>query len=363
MELAIIGLARSGKTSLFNAVTRGNASVGTYAPDADPNVGVAQVPDARLDRLTDLFHPKKHTPAEIRWVDYPVAGFGPEGPGSRFLQQLTRADALVHVVRAFDDASVPHPDGAVDAHRDVEALDLELAVVDLGLIERRLERIASEARSIKVGERGRLERDGDLLSRLQMELEAGHALRGLDLDDGARRDLIAYQFLTRLPVLLVVNIAEVDLPRAAEIEREFDARYGGPGVSVAALCASLEAELAQLDPVEAETMRAELGVAPESPAGRAVAAAYELLGLHSFLTVGEDECRAWMLRVGAAAPEAAGKIHTDLEHGFIRAEVANWEELLDAGSLAELKKRGRLRTEGKSYVVQDGDVLNILFNL
>jgi GTP-binding protein YchF len=363
MELAIIGLARSGKTSLFNAVTRGSAPVGTYTPDADPNVGVAQVPDARLDRLSELFHPKKHTPAEIRWVDYPVAGFGPEGPGSRFLQQLSRADALVHVARAFEDAAVPHPDGAVDAHRDVEALDLELAVADLGLIERRLDRIASEARSIKAGERGRLERDRELLTRLQTELEAGHAIRALELSEADRRDLVAYQFLTRLPVLLIVNIGEADLPDAAEIEREFAERHGGPGVAVAALCTSLEAELSQLDPAEAEAMRADLGVAPESPAGRAVAAAYDLLGLLSFLTVGEDECRAWTVRLGAAAPEAAGKIHTDLEHGFIRAEVANWEELLDAGSLAELKKRGRLRTEGKSYVVQDGDVLNILFNL
>ncbi len=363
MELAILGLARSGKTSLFNAVTRQSAPVGGYAADADPNVGVAQVPDPRLDRLAELFRPKKTTPAEIRWVDYPVTGFGPEGPGSRFLQQLTRADALVHVARAFEDASVPHPDGSVDARRDVEALDLELAVVDLGLIERRLERIAAEARSIKAGERGRLERDRELLTRLQAELEAGRAIRALDLDESERRDIAAYQFLTRLPVLLVVNIGEDDLPRAAEIERAFAERHGGPGVAVAALCASLEAELAQLDPAEADAMRADLGVAAESPAGRAVAAAYELLGLHSFLTVGEDECRAWTVRVGATAPEAAGKIHTDLERGFIRAEVAKWEELLDAGSLPELKKRGRLRTEGKSYVVQDGDVLNILFNL
>ena len=363
MELAILGLARAGKTSLFNAVTRSSVATGGYAPGADPHVGVAHVPDHRLDRLSELFVPKKRTPAEIRWVDYPVAGFGVGEPGSRFLQQLARSDALVHVVRAFQSEVVPHPEGAVDLDRDIEALDLELAFADLGLIERRLAHIESEARSIRAGERGRLERDRDLLLRLQATLESGRALRSLDLDESDRRALAAYPFLTRLPVLLVANIGEADLPRAGSIERDVAGRYGGSGVAVAALCTSLEAELAQLDPREAEAMRSDLGVAPESPAGRAVVEAYALLGLHSFLTVGEDECRAWTIPVGATAPEAAGKIHSDMERGFIRAEVAHWEEITDAGSPGELKKRGRLRTEGKSYVVQDGDVLNILFNL
>ena len=363
MELAIVGLARSGKTSLFNAVTRSAIPTGGYSPGADPQVGVAHVPDDRLDRLTELFRPRRRTPAEIRWVDYPGSGVGDGEAGSRFLQQLARSDALVHVVRAFESEVVPHADGSVDADRDIEALDLELIFADLGLIERRLERIEAEARSIRAAERGRLERDRELLEGLRGDLGSGRALRSVELDESARRDLAAYQFLTRLPVLLVVNISEADLPRAAKIERDLAERHGGPRVAVAALCASLEAELAQLEASEAEAMRADLGVAEESPAGRAVSESYALLGLHSFLTVGDDECRAWTVPVGATAPEAAGKIHSDLERGFIRAEVAHWQELLDAGSMAELKKRGRLRTEGKSYVVRDGDVLNILFNV
>lgn len=363
MELAILGLERAGKTSLFNAVTRGSVPTGGYAPGADPHVGVAHVPDGRLDRLCELFGSRRRTAAEIRWIDYPVSGFGAEGPGSRFLHQLGSADALVHVARSFASELVPHPEGAVDPDRDIAALELELAVTDLALIERRLGRIEAEARSIRAAERGRMERDRDLLMGLQAALESGRALRELELDEPSRRDLAAYPLLTRLPVLLVVNISEGDLPRAREIEREIAGRHGGPGVAVAALCAGLEAELAQIEPREAEAMRSDLGVAPESPAGRAVSEAYALLGLHSFLTASRDECRAWTIRRGATALEAAGKIHSDMERGFIRAEVAHWEELVAGGSFAELRRRGRLRTEGKSYVVQDGDVLNILFNV
>ena len=363
MELAILGLERAGKTSLFNAVTRGNVATGGYAPGADPHVGVAHVPDERLDRLCELFRSRRRTAAEIRWIDYPASGFGAEGPESRFVEQLARADALVHVTRAFRSELVPHPDGSVDPDRDIEALQLELAFADLSLIERRLARIDAEARSIRAAERGRLGRDRDLLLRLRASLESGRALRVLELDEQSRRDLAAYPLLTGLPVLLVVNIAEGDLPHAPEVEREITGRHGGPGVAVAALCASLEAELAQLEPREAEAMRSDLGVARESPAGRAVSEAYALLGLHSFLTASKDECRAWTLPRGATALEAAGKIHSDMERGFIRAEVAHWDDLVAAGSLAELRRRGLLRTEGKSYVVRDGDVLHILFNL
>lgn len=363
MDIGIIGLARSGKTSLFNAVTRGTAQVGAYSSQQEPNVGVARVPDERVDALAEVFHPKKITYAEIRWVDYPVAGFGAEGPGNRFLAEIAGLDALVHVVRAFEDESMPHPEGSVDAHRDIEALDLELAFADLGLIERRLTRIEAELRSMKAAERGRIEADRALLQRLQAELETGRGIRSLDLTDEERKQLAAYQFVTALPVLLVVNIGEGDVERTAEIEAEFAARHGGEGVAVAALCAKVEAELVTLEAAEAEEFRRDLGLPEESPLDRAIQAAYSLLGLQSFLTAGEDECRAWTVRVGASAPEAAGKIHSDLERGFIRAEVARWDELVEAGSNAELKKRGKLRTEGKSYVVQDGDVINILFNV
>ena len=363
MDLGIIGVARSGKTSLFNAVTRGQAQVGAYSSQQEPNVGMARVPDARVDALSEVFKPKKITYAEIRWVDYPVAGFGAEGPGARFLAEIAGLDALVHVVRAFEDEAVPHPDGAVNPHSDLEALDLELTFADLGLIERRLTRIEAEMRSIKAAERSRLEADRALLQRLQAELEAGRAIRSLELSEADEKALAAYQFVTRLPVLVIINIGEDALARAGEIEAEFAAKHGGPGVAFAALCAKVEAELATMDEAEAIEFRRDLGLPPESPLDRAIQAAYALLGLMSFLTAGDDECRAWTVRRGSTAPEAAGKIHSDLERGFIRAEVTSWSDLSEAGSNAELKRRGKLRTEGKGYVVQDGDVLNILFNV
>ena len=364
MDLGIIGKARSGKTSLFNAVTRGTAQVGAYSSGSTPNVGVVHVPDARVDALAAVLHPKKTTYAEIRWVDYPVAGFGVEGPAAQFVGEIAKMDALVHVVRAFRDDSVPHPDTTVDAHRDLEALDLELTFVDLALIERRLQRIETEMRSMAAAQRVELERHRELLRRMQAHLEGGAGLRSLAFGDDEARELRNYQFITRLPVLVVVNIGEEDLARAGEIEGEFRARWGAPGVAVTALCAKLEAELAQMEPDDAAAFRADLGLPPESPLDRAIVEAYALLGLQSFLTAGEDECRAWPVRKSATAPEAAGRIHSDLEKGFIRAEVAAWGDMVAAkGSMAELKKAGKLRTEGKGYVVQDGDVLNILFNL
>jgi ribosome-binding ATPase len=364
MELGIIGKGRSGKTSVFNAVTRGTAQVGAYSSANEPNVGVVHVPDHRLDALSEVYAPKKTTHAEIRWVDFPVGGFGPEGPGAQFTAQLANMDALVHVVRAFEDESVPHPDGNVDPHRDVEAMDLELTFVDLALIERRLARVETEMRSMKAMERTQMEAHRDLLVRLQAHLEGGQGLRSMPLTEAEDRELRAYQFITRLPVLLVVNVGEDDIARIDAIEVEFRERYGAPGVAVAVLCAKIEAELAQMEADEAEAFRADLGLPAESPRDRAIVAAYELLGVHSFLTVGEDECRAWTVRTGATAPEAAGKIHSDLERGFIRAEVCRWDDLVAAkGSMAELKKAGKVRTEGKGYVVQDGDVVNILFNV
>jgi GTP-binding protein YchF len=362
-ELGIIGLARSGKTSLFNAVTRGSAQIGEYSSGREPNVGVVHVPDERVDAMAEIFQPKRTVYAEIRWVDFPVAGFGVEGPGAQFLAQLSELDALVHVVRAFEDPSVAHDEGSIDPVRDLEALDLELTFADLALIERRISRLEAEMRSLRAGERGEMERQVALMQRMQAHLEGGAGLRSMAFTETEARELRNYQFVTLLPTLIVVNIGEEQLADAASIEAEFAERYAGPSVEVAALSAKLEAELAQMDPAEAAEFRSDLGLPPSSPLDRTIQAAYRLLGLHSFLTVGEDECRAWPVRVGATAPEAAGKIHTDLERGFIRAEVAGWTDLVEAGSMAALKRAGKLRTEGKSYVVRDGDVLNILFNV
>ncbi len=361
MDLGIIGLERAGKTSLFNAATRGSAETGAYSSRERPNVGVVRVPDERLDALSVIFQPERTTPAEIRWVDYPVGGLGDGDPGAPFLAELSGMDALVHVVRAFPDEAVPHPEGSVDPHRDVEALDLELTFADLTLVERRLGRLDTELRSLPASERGPLERDRALLTALQGTLEEGRAIRALELSEAERGWLTQYQFVTRRPLLLVVNVGEDQ--QAVEVEAEFAERYGGPLVVVAALAAKLEAELAGLEPGEQGEFRRELGLDQESPVHRAIRSAYEVLGLLSFFTVSDEECRAWTLPRGATALEAAGKIHSDMERGFIRAEVARWDRLVEAGSLAALRQQGTLQIEGKSYVVQDGDVVHILFNV
>ena len=363
MELGIIGLARSGKTSLFNAVTRGSAQIGEYSSGREPNIGIVHVPDERVDAMSAIFQPKRTIYAEIRWVDFPVAGFGVEGPGAQFLAQLSELDALVHVVRAFEDPSVAHDQGSVDQARDLEALDLELTFADLALIERRISRLEAEMRAVRAGERVEMDRQHAMMERMQTHLEGGTGLRSMTFSEVEARELRNYRFVTLLPTLIVVNIGEEQLADAESIEQDFAGRYGGEAIEVAALSAKLEAELAQMEPDEAAEFRAELGLPPDSPLDRTIHAAYRLLGLHSFLTVGDDECRAWPVRVGATAQEAAGKIHSDLERGFIRAEVAGWTDLVEAGSLPALKRAGKLRTEGKSYIVQDGDVLNILFNV
>ena len=361
MELGIIGLARAGKTSLFNAATRGGAATGAYSSRERPNVGAVRVPDERLDALSAVFEPKRTTHAEVRWVDYPAGGLGGGDSDAPFLAELANMDALVHVVRAFPDEAVPHPEGSVDPHRDVESLDLELTFADLALIERRLGRLDSEARSLPAAERGALERDRALLTALQGALEEGRAIRALELTETERHWLTRYQFVTRRPLLLLVNVGE-DQP-AAELEAEFTDRHGGALVVVVALAAKLEAELAALEPGERAEFRRELGLELESPLDRAIRSAYDVLGLLSFFTVSDEECRAWTLPRGATALDAAGEIHSDMERGFIRAEVARWDRLVEAGSLAALRQQGALRIEGKSYVVQDGDVVHILFNL
>ena len=365
MDLGIVGLGRAGKTTVFNAVTRGKAQTG-FGGGQEPNIGVVKVPDPRLDVLAGMYRPKKVTPAEIRYVDFPAAGanFGRgEGPGGQFLGELRRVDALIHVVRSFDDPTVPHPEGSIGPARDVATLDLELAFADLALIERRLERLEAELRSMKAGERGAGERERALLARLKAALEADQPLRAQELTEDEQRLIAGYRFLTLKPLLVLLNVGEADISRRQEIEQEFRQGYAYPHTEVAALCGKLEMELLELPPDEAAEYRRELGLGEETGLDRAIRLSYSLLGLISFLTVGPDECRAWTVPAGATAPQAAGKIHSDLERGFIRAEVVRYEDLVTAGSEAEAKRRGLLRTEGKSYVVQDGDVLHILFNV
>jgi GTP-binding protein YchF len=365
MKLGIIGLARSGKTTVFNAVTRGAAQVGVYSSGTQPNVGVVTVPDARVDRLSEMYRPKKTTYATIEYVDFPAAGesFGKgEGPAGKFLNELARMDALIHVVRAFEDDSVPHPEITVDPARDIQTMDLELTFADAAQIERRLGRIETEMRSMKAGEREQLQRLKDLLLRIKSGLEADEPVRAQTLTEEDWKLLEGTQFLTALPMLVLVNIGEEDLGRRDELEAQFRANHAGPGREVAVMAGKFEMDLNELSEDEAAEFRDAAGVS-ESGMANAIRVSYGLLGLISFLTSGPDECRAWTVRRGASAPEAAGKIHSDLQRGFIRAEVVKFDDLVAAGSEAEAKKRGLVRTEGKQYIVQDGDILHILFNV
>jgi GTP-binding protein YchF len=363
MQLGIIGLARSGKTTIFNAVTRGSAAVGGYSEQ--PNVGVVTVPDARVDRLADLYKPKKTTYATIQYVDFPAAGqaFGKgEGPAGKFINDLGRMDALIHVVRMFRDDTVPHPDTTIDPDRDIATMDLELTFADLAMIERRLQRMETELRSMKAGERDALQRTKDLLVRIKAQLEAEVPIRAQSISGEEWKLLEGTQFLTARPLLIVLNIGDEDLPRRAEIEAEMRAKHQGTGRDLAVFSGKFEMELNELSDEEAEEFRAEAGVT-ESGMAEAIRLSYALLGLISFLTAGHDECRAWTVEAGSSAPVAAGKIHSDLQRGFIRAEVVAFDDLVASGSEAEAKKKGLVRTEGKQYIVRDGDVINILFNV
>ncbi|MEX2238137.1 MAG: redox-regulated ATPase YchF [Dehalococcoidia bacterium] len=363
MDLAIVGLERSGKTTVFNALTGGKAQTGGYGAGLEPNLGTVKVPDERLDRLSVLIKPKKVTYAEIRYVDFPGAGFNREkGPAPQYLGALGRADALVHVVRLFKNDAIPHPDGSLDPARDVSTLDVELAFADLAVIERRLERLEADLRSRKAGDREAGEKEQALLLRFKETLEAERPLRGLDLTEAERKIVAGFGFLTLKPVLIVLNLGDEDADRSAGIEAEHSSLGQAPRTAVVALPGRIEEELAQMSPEEAAEFRADMGL-PESALDRVIKESYRLLGLISFLTVGEPEGRAWTVPAGSTALKAAGAIHSDIERGFIRAEVIGWQELLDAGALPEARKRGTLRTEGRTYIVQDGDVLNILFNV
>ena len=360
-EIGIIGFERSGKTSLFNAITGADRPVG-FSTHVEPHVGVVKVPDERLDKLAALYHPKRTTYATLQFIDIPGAGFAAEGaPDTRFLDQLSLADALVHVVRGFQNDAVPHPDG-VDAVRDIESMDLELAFADVALIDKRLERIGAETKAMKSAERETAQREAALLQRLREQLDAGTPVRAAGLSEEERRSLAQYRFLTERPLLTVVNVGESDVGEASSIAERLRPDDPPAGTEVAALCASLEMELTGLSPDDAQAYRGEVG-APEGALAQALRLSYSILGLLSFFTVGEDECRAWTITRGDTAPRASGKIHSDMERGFIRAEVVNWSHLLEAGSEAEARKRAQLRTEGKDYVVGDGDVLHVLFNV
>jgi GTP-binding protein YchF len=361
MQVTIIGLPASGKTTIFNALTGVQAETGFGGGRTAPNLAVVKVPDQRLDRLAELFHPRKVVPADVTYADVAIpAGAAGEGTvAPDLLAQVRNADALVHVLRAFDDASADRP---ADPWRDLEELDLEYAVADLGVVQKRLEKLRTSGRHGSQAERDANALEEALLERIEPHLAEGHPLRNLALEDDEEKRLRGYRFLTQKPVLLLANVDEGRLADAAHIEEDGRSRYGGPQVSIVALAGKLEAEIAQLSPEDAAPFLEDLGIA-EASRGRVIRLTYALLGLFSFFTAGEDECRAWTLRSGATAVDAAAAIHSDLARGFIRAEVVTFEDLMACGSTAEARRRGLLRSEGKTYEVKDGDVIEVLFNV
>jgi hypothetical protein len=308
-----------------------------------------------------MFEPRKTTPAEVQYTDFPGVGFGSKDKGeAAWVGQLRTVDALVQVVRAFADESVPH-EGPVDPVGDAAQVQLDMIVSDLGIVERRLQRLDADLKRTRSNERAPVEAEIALFQRFERELGAGTPIRDLELSEEQARTIRGYQFLSNKPVLLLLNLGEDQLEGATALEGELAAVYGQGKTAIASLSGKIEMELAQLSPEDAQGFMEDLAIT-ELAAGKIIRTSYDLTGLISFLTAGEDEVRAWPIPRGIRAPQAAGAIHTDLEKGFIRAEVVAYDDLIASGSLAEARKRGQLRQEGRNYVVQDGDVLNILFS-
>jgi GTP-binding protein YchF len=352
MRTGIIGLPGVGKTSLFKILTR--AHVDTKAAHAPTHVGVAKVPDPRLEKLAALYKPKKITHASIDYVD--VAGLARDkARDSALLVEMRQVDALVNVVRLFQDPANPHPAGSLDARRDFENVEIELMLHDLEQLSRRLERLDKD---LKKKRDPLLEREQAVLLRAKAALEAEQPLRGLELSHEDEKLITGYMFLSRKPMLCAVNLDDSEAPSiSTAVERHGLAAIAAkPQVAVVPFCGRIEAELAELDDAEAAEMMSGYGLTA-SGRDRLIQATYELLGLMSFLTAGEPEVRAWMIRRGATALEAAGAIHTDIARGFIKAEVVSFDHLIAAGSVAAARERGQVKLEGKEYVVQDGDVI------
>ena len=356
MRLGIIGLPQSGKTTVFNALTGGDQPTTMSGGRFEVRTAVVDVPDERVNRLVDLFHPKKTTHAKVTYADIAglEAGSSKSGFSGPLLNQLTQMDGFLEVVRCFDDSSVPHPAGSVDPCRDIAAIDTELLLQDLIAVERKLERLESERSRGGGRDKTQVERELALFEKLNAALSAEQPLRDIDLTPEEEKLLSGYGFLTRKPILLLLNLAEGQTPP------EVTCAY--QRCDVARLQGRLEMEIVQLPPEEANLFMHEYGI-EEPGLNKVIRLSYDLLGLQSFFTVGEDEVRAWTVNRGATAYEAAGVIHTDLQKGFIRAEVIPYQELISLGGLSEARSKGKLRLEGKEYVVQDGEIVHVRFNL
>jgi GTP-binding protein YchF len=356
LRAGLIGFPSSGKTALFQLLTSAREAPRSGGKQ-EANVGVSRVPDERLDQLTSLFNPRKHVPATVEFAD--IAGVGGAKTGAAALLDVAafrNADALLHVVRMFRDPSVAHPSGTVDPARDVRTMEDELILADLGVVERRLERLE---RDLKKGSTPELKKEQEILARCRTALEEGKPLRAMELGGDDAKRLRGFQFLSAKPLLLVLNLDEDDLPKVDQAVQlaGIEPLISGANTRAVPICAKIELEIAQLDAADAQAFMADLGL-KESGLDRVIRASYDLLGYISFFTVGEDENRAWSIPRNTPAQLAAGEIHSDIQRGFIRAEVVRYEHLLTRGTLAACRDHGELRLEGKEYVVQDGDVIN-----
>jgi len=357
MRTGIIGLPQVGKTSLFRILTKAHLSEHAYANPREAHVGIAKVPDDRLDRLAALYNPKKLTHASVEYVD--VGAIGQEAlKESAYLGHLRTVDALAHVIRAFEDPSIPHV-GAIDPLRDLKNVEFDLMVSDLGQIEKRLERVEKDLKKMRSAD---LEKEFELLKRAKTHLETERPLREMEMTPEDKKRFRGFMFLSEKPVLYVLNVSE-----SSELGQDLEQANGKyklteaaarPNAAAAAICGKVEAELAEMGDADAAEFLSSYGL-KESGLVRLIRTTYALLGLISFFTAGEDECRAWTIPVHTRAVEAAGAIHSDLEKHFIRAETIRWDQLLEAGSEANARARGTLRLEGKDYIVQDGDVMHI----
>ena len=364
MKLGIVGLPNVGKSTLFNAITNAGAQSANYAfCTIEPNVGVVAVPDKRLDTLTEMYHPAKTTPATIEFVD--IAGLVKgaskgEGLGNKFLSHIREVDAVIHVVRCFENDDIIHVDGSIDPARDIETINLELIFSDIEIVERRLDRSTKAMKGDKS-----LAKEVEFLKRLRDALENGIPARNVECDEDEREIINTTALLTAKPVIYACNMSEDDFAGGIDANpgyRTVCEIAKAEGAEVLPICAELEAEIASLDKDEKEMFLSELGI-EQGGLDLLIQRSYSLLGLISYLTAGAPEVRAWTITKGTKAPQAAGKIHSDFERGFIRAEVIAFDDLIACGSMAAAKEKGLVRSEGKDYVMQDGDIVLFRFNV